>query len=164
MLSMDASRTEQLAVKLFLVAEGEHNADIYQRMVTVYGDHCLSRTAVNKWCKSFREGQQTTLDLPRPGQAKKVVTNDSIASVNEMIQANRRVTTREISHELNLCKGTVNTIIHQHLGYNKICTAWVPKHLTLDHEKRRMGFCHQHLIRYEKNSAFLYRIVPVDET
>ena len=109
---MDASRTEQLAVKLFLVAEGEHNADIYQRMVTVYGDHCLSRTAVNKWCKSFREGQQTTSDMPRLDQANKVITNDSIATVNEMIQANQRITTREISHELNLSKGTVHTTVN----------------------------------------------------
>ena len=69
LLSVDASRSEQRAVVRFLVAEDERNADIYRRMVTVYGDHCLNRTAVNKWCKSFHEGRQTTSDFPRLGQA-----------------------------------------------------------------------------------------------
>jgi len=125
---------------MFLVAEGERNADIYRRMVTMYGDHCLAHTAVNKWCNSFREGRQMTLDLPRPGQANKVITNDSIASVNEM------------NH----------TIIHKYLGYSKLCVAWVLKHLTLDHQKQRMGFCLQHLIPYEKNTTFLDRIIAGD--
>ena len=161
---MDASRSEQRAVVQFQVAEGEHNAEIYRRMVTVYGYYCLGRTAVNKWCKSFRKRWQTTWDLPRPGQANKVITNDSIASFNEMIQANRRVTTREISHELNLSKGTVHIIIHQHLWYSKVCAAWALKRLSLDHQKRRMGFCLKHLIRYEEDLAFLDRTVGGDET
>ena len=104
-------------------------------MVTAYDNHCLVYTTVNKCCESFREGWQIT-DLPRPGQVNKVITNDSTASINEMIQANQWVTTHEISHELNLKKGLVHTIIHQHLGYSKVCEAWVPKHLNLDdHQK-----------------------------
>ena len=86
---MDASRSEQRAVVRFLVAEGKRNADIYRRMVTAYDNQCLAHMAVNKCCKSFREGRQTTSDLPKPSQANKVINNDSIASVNEMIQANQ---------------------------------------------------------------------------
>ena len=66
-LSMDASRLAQRVVVWFLVAEGERNADIYRRMVTVYDNNCLGLTAVNKRCKNFRERRQTTSDLPRPG-------------------------------------------------------------------------------------------------
>ena len=81
-----------------------------------------------------------------------------------MIQANQRVMTHEISHELNLSKVTAQPIIHQHLEWSKVCAASVPKHLTLDHKKRRMGYCLQHLIRYEENPTFLKRFVPDDET
>ena len=59
-----------------------------------------------------------------------MITNDSIASVNEMILANRRVTW-EIIHELNMSKGTVHTIIHQHLAYSKMCAARVQKNTRL---------------------------------
>ena len=64
---MNTSRSEQHVVERFLVAEGERNADIYRSMVIAYGDHCLDRTAVNKWCKIFHDGQQATSDLLRPG-------------------------------------------------------------------------------------------------
>lgn len=41
--------------------------------------------------------------LPRAGQAN--IINDSIATINEMMRANRRVQTRGIRDELNLSKG-----------------------------------------------------------
>ncbi|GBM80438.1 hypothetical protein AVEN_83026-1 [Araneus ventricosus] len=81
-----------------------------------------------------------------------------------MIRANRRVRTRDISDELNLSKGTVHTIVHQHLQYSKVCAEWVPKHLTIDHQKQRMGLSLLHLIRYEEDPAFLERIVVGDES
>ncbi|GBM98459.1 hypothetical protein AVEN_185985-1 [Araneus ventricosus] len=103
------------------------------------------------WSKlSLRFGRQTIPDLPRPDQANIVITNDSIAAVDDMIRANRRVRTRDISDELNLSKGTV----HQHLQYSKVCAEWVPKHLTIDHQKQRMGLSLQHLICYEEDPAF----------
>ncbi|GBN22451.1 hypothetical protein AVEN_162267-1 [Araneus ventricosus] len=83
------------------------------------------RTAANNWCKSFREGRQTISDLPRPDQANIVITNDSIAAVDEVTRANRRVRIRDISDELNLSKGTVNTIVHQHLGVYSGTPGWV---------------------------------------
>ncbi|GBM70254.1 hypothetical protein AVEN_270828-1 [Araneus ventricosus] len=161
---MDASRSEQRTVVLFLIAEGERNADYHRRMVAVYGEHCLGRMAENNWCKSFREGRQTILDLPRPGQANIVITNNSIAAVDEMFRANRRVRTRNISDELNLSKGTVHTTVHQHLQYSKVCAEWVPKHLTIDHQKQRMGLSLQHLIRYAEDPSILERIVAGHES
>ncbi|GFT58755.1 uncharacterized protein NPIL_38781 [Nephila pilipes] len=120
MLYMDASRSEQRVVVRLLVAEGERNADIYRRMVAVYGEHCFVRTIVNKWCKSFREGQQTISDLRRSGQVNIVITDDSIAAVDALMRIiNRKVRTRDISDELSLSKGTVYVIVHQH-QYSKV--------------------------------------------
>ncbi|GFT85762.1 uncharacterized protein NPIL_340231 [Nephila pilipes] len=81
----------------------------------------VGRTAVNKLCKSFCEGRQTISDLPRPVQANIVITDDSIATVDAMIKDNQRVRTCDISDELDLSKGTVHTIVHQHLQYSKAC-------------------------------------------
>lgn len=158
---MDASRSKQCVIIRFLVPEGQCNADIYQRMVRVYGDYCLGCTAVNKWCKSFHEGgKQHQICQDRAKQIKE----SAMIPLLPLIQANQKVMTCEISHKLNLSKGTVHTIIHKHLGYSKVHAAWVPKHLTLDHQKRRMGFCLQQLIRYEENPAFLDCIAAGDET
>jgi hypothetical protein len=38
----------------------------------------------------------------------------------------------EIADSLSVSKGTVDTILHEHLQYSKVCAQWVPKHLTED--------------------------------
>ncbi|GBN45050.1 Histone-lysine N-methyltransferase SETMAR [Araneus ventricosus] len=110
------------------------------------------------------EWRQLISDLTRQCQANIVITNDSIAAVDEMIRVNQRVWTRDISDELNPSKATFHTIVHQHLQCSKVCAGWVPKRLTLDHQKQRMGISLQHLIRYEENPEFLARIIAGDES
>ena len=81
------------------------------------------------------------------------------------MRENRRITTREIADSLFVSKGTVDTILHEHSHYSKVCAQWVPKHLTEDQKCLRMGVCFQHLLRYRtKGNNFLSRIVACDET
>ncbi|GFX23876.1 hypothetical protein TNCV_1789071 [Trichonephila clavipes] len=54
----DASRSERVAVP-FLIAGGEFNADIYQQVVAVYGEHCLDPTPWNSSSiKVFEKGSK----------------------------------------------------------------------------------------------------------
>ncbi|GFU78089.1 uncharacterized protein TNCV_1316191 [Trichonephila clavipes] len=51
------------------------------------------------------------------------------------------------------------------LGYRKLCARWVPKMLTEEHKKKRMGFALDFLTRYaEVGDEFLDHIVTGDET
>ena len=121
----------------------------------------MSRTAVFRWCSDFRHGRVSTADMPRPGQARVVITQESIAAVRE----NRRITTREIADSLSVSKGTVDTILHERLQYNKVYSQWVPKNLTEDQKYLRMGVCFEHLLRYRtEGNNFLSRLVACDET
>jgi Mn-dependent DtxR family transcriptional regulator len=54
--------------------------------------------------------------MPRPGQAHVVNTEESIAAVNSLVRENRQVTTREIADSLSVSKGTVDTILPEHLN------------------------------------------------
>ena len=47
-LFIDASRLEDRAVVWFLVVKSERNVDIYWRMLTAYGNHCLGHISVKK--------------------------------------------------------------------------------------------------------------------
>ena len=67
--------------------------------------------------------------MPRPGQAHVVITQESIAAVNSLVRENRRITTRKIADSLSVSKGTIDTILHEHLQYSKVCAQWIPKHL-----------------------------------
>ena len=148
--AMDSSKQAQRAVIQFLSAEGVSGTNIYSRMKNVYGTECLSRTAVFRWCSDFRHGRMSTADMPRPGQAHVVINQESIAAVNSLVRENHRITTREIADSLSVSKGTVHTMLHEHLQYSKVCAKWVPKHLTEDQKCLRMGVCFQHLLRYRR--------------
>ena len=108
---MDSSKQAQRAVIQFLSAEGVCGTDVYSRMKNVYGTECMSRTAVFRCCSDFRHGRVSTADMPRPGQAHVVITQESIAAVNSLVRGNHRITTQEIADSLSVSKGTVDTIL-----------------------------------------------------
>ncbi|GBM73227.1 hypothetical protein AVEN_98964-1 [Araneus ventricosus] len=98
-------------------------------MKEVYGEQCLARCTIFRWCQHYEAGRVNIKDLPRPWQAHVVTSSATISAVDELIRQNRRITTREIAVELSIRKGTVHHIIHKKLGYGKVCAQWVPQHL-----------------------------------
>ncbi|GBN89698.1 hypothetical protein AVEN_57091-1 [Araneus ventricosus] len=125
---MDSSRLAQRAVIQFLRGEGEHSSQIYRRMKEVFGEQCLARCTIFRWCQCYEPRRVNIKDLPRPMQAHVVTNSATISAVDELIRQNRRITTCEIAIELSISKGTVHRIIHKRLGY--VCAQWVPKHLS----------------------------------
>ncbi|GBO33902.1 hypothetical protein AVEN_273756-1 [Araneus ventricosus] len=134
---MDSSRSAQNTVIQFLRAEGEHASQIYRRMKQVYGEQCVSRCTIFRWCWCYKAGRVNIKDMPRPGQTHVVTNSATISAVDEIIRQNRRITTREIAVELSISKGTAHHIIHRNLGYGKICAQWVPKHLSENRKTER---------------------------
>ena len=53
------------------------------------------------------------------------------------LRANRRVLLKELEEQFNLSHGTILDIVHECLGYKKVCSRWVPQQLTGDHKKNR---------------------------
>ncbi|GBM37454.1 hypothetical protein AVEN_263132-1 [Araneus ventricosus] len=106
--------------------EVEYASQIYRRMKEVYGEQCLARCTIFRWCQRYDAGRVNIEDLPRPGQTHVVNT---ISAVDELIRQTRRITTLEIAVELSINKGTVHHIIHRKLGFGKVCAQCVPKRL-----------------------------------
>ena len=61
-------------------------------------------------------------DLPQRGQMKKNITR-----VNQLVRSDRRLTVRMISEDLSLNKESVQTILLNDLGMQKVCAKMVPK-------------------------------------
>ncbi|GBL96250.1 hypothetical protein AVEN_118783-1 [Araneus ventricosus] len=98
---MDSSRSAQRAVIQFLRAKGEHASQIYRRMIEVYGEQCLARCTIFRWCQRYKVGRVNIEDFPRPGQAHIVTNSDTISAVDELIR-----NTRKIAVELSISKRT----------------------------------------------------------
>lgn len=155
---------EQRGVIRFLTAEGVKPANIHRRMLTVYGEGCVSDKSVRKWSARFRAGRESLVDDPRPGQANKIITADLIDKVDDLVRSDRRLTLRMLAMKVDVSLGTMWTIVHDRLRYRKVCAQWVPKQLTDQHKELRMGLALQHLFRYHEDPAFLHRIVTGDES
>ncbi|GBM43808.1 hypothetical protein AVEN_225699-1 [Araneus ventricosus] len=135
---MDSSRSAQRAVVQFLRAEEEHASQIYRRMKEVYGEQCLVRCTIFRWCQRYEAGRVNIKDLPGPGQAH-VVTNS--ARLRLWMSSYGRIVGSPHVKLLSISKGTVHHIIHKKLDYGKVCAQWVPKHMAENQKMARMGVC-----------------------
>jgi histone-lysine N-methyltransferase SETMAR len=113
----------------------------------------------------FAEGRVDIFDAARSGCPSTASNAETIAEVNELIQGNRRIKVRDVVRTLDISIGTSHKIIHEDLGYRKVCARWVPRQLTPEHRQTRMGCSLNGLMRYQKDGhAFVMRIVAGDET
>ncbi|GBM69847.1 hypothetical protein AVEN_198550-1 [Araneus ventricosus] len=65
--------------------------------------------------------------MPRPGQEHVVTNSAKTSAVDELILQNCWFTTREISVELSISKGTVHHIIHKSLVMAKFVHSGCPR-------------------------------------
>lgn len=159
------SNVEVRSVIRFLHAKGKKPAEIHRELVEVYGNNVLSRKQVWCWCREFDNGRTDITDEHRSGRPSTSASDQNICQVEGMIREDRRITLSHIAEVLNISYGSVHRIVHNTLGYRKVCAHWVPRNLTETDKNRRMGISLNHLTRYhQEGSSFLYRIITGDET
>jgi len=122
-------RLEQRSIMHFLIAEGVSSAEIYRRLSAVFKENTMSRSRVFEWCARFRRGRKSLRDDARAGAPRIAVTDANIRRVEACIIADTCVSTRTIAARIGICIGSVNRIIHEHLGLKKVSGRWVPKQL-----------------------------------
>jgi len=115
-----------------------------------YGDACLSQQQVYEWSRKFANGVTSVEDVPRPGQAQRVVTPQNIAAVEAIVMENRRVTQNDIAACLKISHGSAHHIVHDVLQFHKLSARWVPRQLTHELRERRVGACEELLRRFER--------------
>jgi len=120
----------------------------------------MTRQTIGKWCKKFEESRTNCKTKPSTS------TNaDHISHADELIRMNHWIKINEIFEELGLSYGSVHSIIHEHLNFNKVCACWVPRSLTDAHRNLRLRSSCDLLERYSAEGAhFLSRIITWDET
>ena len=139
--------------------------EIHRRKEVLYGDACLSLQQVYELSMKFLHGVGSITGSPRPGQAHRVVTTETIATVEAIVKENRRVTVHEIAAHLDVGHGSAHHIIHDVLQFHNMSARWVPRQLTAELEERRIDACQELLKRFEtEGDGFLGRIVTGDET
>jgi hypothetical protein len=82
-----------------------------------------------------------------------------------MILLNKWVTVDKGANQVEISHGSAYEIIHNRLGFHKVCAQWVPKQLTESQKQKHLDICIQLLDHFgNEGDLFLERIVMGDET
>jgi hypothetical protein len=85
--------------------------------------HSLGKlcSSVYDWYSKFSEGCKEVLNLPYAQVLPKTVCNVNINNTEEMNQGNRRITVYDIVSNIGISVRSVETVIHEHLLFKKVC-------------------------------------------
>ena len=149
----------------FLTARNVSPAEIHRQISEVYGPNAMSDSKVRKWVRAFKDGRENVHDEPRSGRPS-VITEDLVNAVDEKIREDRRFTISTLALEFpNVGRTTLHKIVSENLQFRKLCSRWVPRLLTEEHQMKRMACALDFLDRYHKEGdQLLENIVTGDET
>ena len=83
----------------------------------------------------------------------------------DIIRADRTVTIAAVDTTIGCSQSQAYNMMHEWLGFHKVCYRWVPRQLTPQHKSQRMGLSLQHLKRYQdKGDDMLSWIITGDES
>lgn len=85
-----------------------------------FGEDSLSQAVVYQWFRSFKVGGISFNDDPRSSRPSTILNKEIIAQVKEKIHADRRLTIREISEDMDISFGSSQAILTEDLGMRRI--------------------------------------------
>jgi histone-lysine N-methyltransferase SETMAR len=138
---------------------------IHEAITAKYGEDVVHVTTIQRWCNDFRFGRDSLEDAPRCGRPCEAVVDKTIEKCRKLIEEDRRISVGTLSTILNVSKGSVQTIISDHLQAKKVNSKWIPKKLSEDQKRERVSCAKLALRLYRQNKVgFLSRIITQDET
>ncbi|XP_018406162.1 PREDICTED: putative uncharacterized protein FLJ37770 [Cyphomyrmex costatus] len=111
---------EQRANIKFCFKLGKTFTETFQLMQQVYGDDCLSRGRVHEWYTRFKNGRKDINDDSHVGQAKFVITPESIEKVRDFLNIHPKSSLRFMEIELGMSKDSIHRILTEKLGYRML--------------------------------------------
>ncbi|UYV71820.1 hypothetical protein LAZ67_9000550 [Cordylochernes scorpioides] len=137
--------------------------DAFRMLTVAYGEATLDRSNVYRWYKMFSEGREDVNDEERAGRPSTSTTDEKINEVEKMILANRRITVREVSEDLNISIGSCHSIFINDLGMRRVAAKFVPKLLNCDQKQHRMNIANEMLDSVRDDPNLLQRVITGDE-
>lgn len=162
---MDLWKLEYRSVIKFLVKQKKSAKEIHEQLVGVYSDDAPKYSTVTKWAALFEHGRTSIEDDPRPGRPVEATSEENCKAVEDLVMSDRRLHVIEIATSIGISYGSVEAILHEHLGMSKVCARWVPRNLTAAQKLTRRNISHELLEQYNADPAdFCARLVTGDET
>ena len=102
-------------------------------------------------------------DAPRSGRPVSS-TAAHIVQMVELVLKDRRITVRELAHDLEISEGSAHDILVEKLQKEKGSSRWVPHPLTDEQKTWRVQLSRMHLPRPQRDTTFLEGAITSEET
>ena len=86
--------------------------------------------------KASESGETDLHDRPRSGHPATATSPDMLQRANDIIHADRCITSRQLAIQFSVSNGSAMAIIDA-LEYSKVCAKWVPRNLMTEHRHQR---------------------------
>jgi len=157
-------KQEYRALIKFFTLKGLKPPAIEEEIKSVYPTTCPSLRTIERHHNEFKRGRVSLEDDPRSGRPATSTNQDKVDAVAKLLDEDRRIRVATIAHTVGISAGSVEEILHQILGYNKISARWVPRMLSRDHKQNRVNSCRLMLDLYNEDpDGFERRIITGDE-
>lgn len=143
---------------------GDTPTAIHQDLVAFGGEKAVTYQTVLNGHKSFSKGIMDLEDVPRSGRPLTALTTENIDAIRGLIEDDPHATCDDLEAATQLLRGTIKTIIHDHLQKVKIASRWIPYKLTSEQKRKRVKICRENLEKLESCQWRLGDIVTGDET
>lgn len=160
---MEDNLDQRVCIK-FCLANGFSCADSLKMLRKAFGTACMSKTQTYEWYKSFKEGREEIIDLPRSGRPLTSTTDENTRKVKELVLNNRHMSIRELAIELKICRTSVHGILSDMLGMKRVAGRLVSKDLNFLQKQHRKEIADDMVCRTATDATFLKRIVTGGET
>ena len=118
---------EQRVFVKFCFKLGKTFTETFQMLQQAYGEDRLSRTQCYEWYQRFKSGRTSIEDDPKSGRPSSSTGDDHIEKVRSVIREKRRLTVREVSEEVGICKSSCHTILTEKLNMYRVAAKFVPR-------------------------------------
>lgn len=160
---METNIEQRYAIK-FCVRLNKTATDTLTMIQEAFKEDAMSRAMVFVWHKRFKDGRQHVEDDDRSGRPSTSRTDDNVTRVRDLLNTDRRLSTRLVADELGLSQSTVWRIVTDDLQMRKVCAKLVPKILSPEQKERRLTDCQDMLDRLVADPNFLDKTVTGDES
>ena len=154
---------EQCVCAKFCSKLGNTFTETFQMLEQAYGEEYLSRTKCYEYYQLFKSGRNSVEDDPKFCKPSSSSGDDHIEKVRSVIRENRRLTIREVSEEVGICKSSCHTILTEKLKLHRVAAKFVPRLLTEEPKQNRVSVSQELLDHSKTDENFLKNVITGDE-
>lgn len=120
-MTIELSREQFQTMILYDWKSGLTYKESHARLMVAWGDQAPSDRTVLNWFHEYQQGNLKVEDDPRSGRPRTSVNEQMIDAVRTIIEDDPRSIYQQIAAILSISSGSINSIIHNHWNFRKVC-------------------------------------------